>query len=97
MIKITESEMEMIKRIAKSYCNTCVNDTDFYNAFGVDADKNKELRGTFGSLKRKKIVVASNERGFFNPIYPTAKFIEVCNQEGIELTESAIDDIKDYI
>jgi len=61
-MKLTELEKQMIKLILKDYAKIGVENTEFYNTFGGDweGDKkplqvsNKELRGAFTSLKRKK-------------------------------------------
>lgn len=97
MRKVTDSEKEMIQRILADYERNGVINTEFYNTFGTDADSNKHLRGTFTSLKRKKIFRHCNDRGCFNPIYPTWKLVDVCREYGIEITNGMIDAMRDYI
>ena len=90
MTKITELERFMLERINEDYKEVGIENTEFYNTFGNEAETNKELRGAFTSLKRKKIVSHYNDPNCFNPIYPTKKFIEVLNELGIEVSQEAV-------
>ena len=85
MTKITELEKTMLKAINKDYSRLGIENTEFYNTFGYEAETNKELRGAFASLKRKKIVDHTNDPNCFNPIYPTRKFIEIMHELGEEV------------
>ena len=103
-LQLTELEKQMITLILHDYAKIGVENTEFHNTFGDDweGDKktlqvsNKELRGAFTSLKRKKIINHYNDPHCFNPIYPTAKLLEVCRENGIEITDKAMNAMTKY-
>ena len=96
MTKLTELETMMLQQILDDYASSGVENTEFHNTFGIDAETNKKLRGAFTSLKRKKIVRHYNDKGCFNPIFPTEKLLEVCKENGVEISEKAMAEIKKY-
>lgn len=89
MMRITDLEKQMIQLIIKDYEKYGVENTEFHNTYGYDAETNKVLRGAFSSLKRKKIISHYNDPGCFNPIYPTQKLVDVCHENGIEISDVA--------
>ena len=97
MINITPLEKQMIEMIIQDYEKCGVENTEFHNTYGCDAEKNKLLRGAFTSLKKKKIISHYNDPGCFNPIFPTEKFIEVCNENEIEINSKTMNEIRRYL
>ena len=97
MTKLTDLEKKMVKGILRDYARCGVSNTEFHNTFGVDEEENKKLRGAFASLKRKKIVSHYNDKGCFNPIYPTAKLVEACRDNGVEIPSRAMKSMEVYI
>jgi len=88
MIKVTDLEKSMLVAINNDYNKIGIENTEFTNTFGWDANTNKQLRGAFSSLKKKGIVSHFNDPNCFNPIYPTRKFIEVMKELGIEVSDT---------
>lgn len=96
-LQLTELERKMIETILHDYESVGVNNTEFRNMTWNDDEMAKRWRGTFTSLKRKKIVNHYNDKDCFNPIFPTAKLLEVCKANGIEITKGAMEEIQTYI
>ena len=94
---MTNYEKQMLESIIADYGKIGVMNTEFHNTFGIDAETNKKLRGAFTSLKRKKIVEHCNDKGCFNPIYPTNKMIAVCEENGIKIPDETLAEMKKYI
>lgn len=93
-MRITELEREMLTAINEGYSKWGVENTDFYNVFGFDADQNRELRGTFSSLKKKGIVDHYKQKYCFCPIYPNRKYIEVMEEMGAEISKNVYDYVR---
>lgn len=101
---LTRLEQQMIKDIINCYGVHGVENTEFNNLYPLYSNGKtmneivrKELRGTFTSLKRKKIVEHYNDKGCFNPIFPTQKLIDVCNSYCIKIDESTLTEIQRYL
>lgn len=97
MNKLTNLEKELLVKIIEDYGTDGIENTEFYNTFGIDAAKNKEIRGAFSSLKRKKIINHYNDPGCFNPIYPTEILVQTCINNNINISENAMKEINKYL
>lgn len=97
MIKLTDLEKKLLVKIIKDYGNNGIENTEFYNTFGINAAKNKEVRGAFSSLKKKKVINHYNDPGCFNPIFPTETLVQTCIDNGIEINDNAMKEINRYL
>lgn len=96
-LQLTELEKKMIETILHDYESVGANNTEFRNMTWHDDEIAKRWRGTFTSLKRKKIVDHYNDKDCFNPIFPTTKLLEACKVNGIEISKEALQEIRNYI
>lgn len=83
-MKLTELETRTIEDINESYLTHGIENTEFHNLYGWDA-QNKSLRGAFSSLKKKGVVDHVDDKGCFNPIFPTEIYLEVIQELGLEV------------
>ena len=95
---ITELEKQMIIQIVYEYDEVGINNTEFHNmTWDKDTATVKRWRGVFSSLKKKGIVEHYDDKGCFNPIFPTKKLVAICKQNNIEISEKAMQEINEYI
>lgn len=97
MKNLTELEKQMIEQILHDYEIDGIENTEFHNMTWDNEEMAKKWRGTFTSLKRKKIVSHYNDKGCFNPIFPTQKLVDVCEENGIEIKEEVMEQMKPYL
>lgn len=80
---LTEFELETLQKIVASYKEDGVENSDYYNIFGLE---DKKTKGALGSLTRKGVVDRNNCPGCFNPIYPIHNFESTCEKYHIDIS-----------
>ena len=85
---LTEYELDTLKEIVKSYAESGIENTDYYNTFGYN---DRKRRGALSSLIKKQVVDCNICPDCFNPIYPIHNFLSTCKKYNIEVPSEVYD------
>ena len=79
---LTDYELETLKEIVRSYKESGIENTDYYNTFGYG---DRKRRGAVSSLIKKQVIDSNICPDCFNPIFPIHNFISTCKKYGLEI------------